>query len=175
MNKFEKRPDPKNDGKTHINTHSKTHSRLGEILSPPFETGEPLHHPLLGHFRTVENAWCWINTGGNRDRLRTLLPSEARHITRLSEKFKCDKFRELIRDITIVKLKHNNDWWVEMADSTLPFDHYFLRGKGKDQLAVRPAHSDMYIGILNEVREIARGNKKHEFVRFSDMNFFKLD
>lgn len=175
MNKHEKRPNPQEDDKTHINTHSKTKSKLGSVLSPSYETGEPLNHPILGHFRSVENGWHWLNTGGNRDRLRTMLPADARNLARLTDKYRCDKFRELILDLTIIKLRRNPHWWAKMAECDLPFDHYFVRGKGKEIMTVRPGHSDMYISILNEVREIARGNKEHSFVRFSDMNFTKLE
>ena len=175
MSKELNRADPDQDGITHINTHSKTHSPLGEILSPSYEIGEPIHHPLLGHFRTVENAWCYLNTGGKRDKIRTMKPAAARYAARLADKYSCDKFRDLILDLTLLKLRHKEEWWKEMAESELPFDHYFVQGKGKDKIAIRPGHAELFIGILEEVREITRGNKEHEFVRFRDMNFKKLE
>lgn len=175
MMKTQERPDPSQDGITHINTHSKTRHELGEILSPQYEIGEPIHHPFLGHFRSVENAWHYLNTGGERDRMRTSVPSDARYQAKLATKYKCDKFRELIRDLTIIKLRHDERWVKMMIDNELPFDHYFLRGSGKDRYATRPNHSDMFIGILDEVRDICRGIKPHEFVRFNEMNFTKVE
>lgn len=175
MNKNYTRPDPSKDGITHINTHSKTRHPLGEILSPQYETGEPIRHPMIGNFRSVENAWNWINTGGERDRMRSANPSDARYQARLAPKFKCDKFRELIRDLTLLKLRSNEEWVRMMAENDLPFDHYFLKGRGKECYPTRPSHSDMYIDIMNEVREICRGNIEHRFVLFSEMHFTKLE
>lgn len=168
-----KRPDIDMDGITHLNTHSKTKKPLGNILSLPFETGSPIHHPLLGHFRSVENAWWYLNTGGNRDRIRSMEPGQARQIARLSDSYNCDKFRELIRDITILKLQTRPEWVDLMTSNELPFDHYFIKGRGIERFAVRPKHCAIYVGILDEVRDILRGEKDHEWVMFSQMNFTK--
>jgi hypothetical protein len=169
MINFDQLPNPDLDSKTHINTHNKAKTMLGRILSPQYEIGEPLHHPLLGPFRSVENMWCYLNTGGKRDRIRTMEPHVARNFARLSDKYSCDKFRELILDTTILKLQAHSDWHSLMADETLPFDHYYLK-----DVPIRPSFSELYCGILEEVRQVFRGEKLHEFVRFKDMNFEKL-
>lgn len=167
------RPDPREDGFTHINTQMKAKTKLGRLLSLSYNVGEALQHPLLGHFRTVQNLWCYLNTGGNRDNLRNMEPHAAINLARLSPKYSCDKFRELIIDATILKLQANSHYAQMMAESELPFDHYYL--KGQDQMPIRPSHSGLYIGILDDVRDMLRGTKHHEFVRFKDMNFRLLD
>lgn len=163
------------DGISHINTHSKTKSRLGSILSPSYDVGQPIHHPLLGHFRTVENAWWYLNTGGYRDKIRTMEPSKARLIAKLSESYQCDKFKELIRDMTILKLDANPHWRIMVIENELPFEHYYVKGKGDDRIMIRPSYSQMYVDILNDVTAICRGEMHHEWVRFRDMNFTKRD
>lgn len=162
-------PNPVEDGKTHINTHAKATTQLGKILSLPYETGESIRHPILGSFRTVENVWCYLNTGGNRDRLRTAEPHIARNLTRLAPKYSCDKFKEVIIDMTIIKLQTNSMYEQMMVDCDLPFDHYFLNGI--DKVIIRPGNAAIYISILDTVREILRGNQEHKFVRYIDMNF----
>lgn len=170
---FTVRPNPQEDGITHINTHTKAKTPLGQILSPSYDTGEPFHHPTLAHFRSVENLWHYLNTGGTRDNIRTMEPHVARNFVRLTKKFQCDKFAELTVDATILKLQTHTDWVHAMINETLPFDHYFV--KGKDHLAVRPKIASLYIAALDDVRAILRGEKEHQFVRFKDMNFKPLD
>ena len=166
------RPLPSEDGKSHINTHAKGSTQLGKILSLPYETGEAIRHPILGSFRTVENLWCYLNTGGNRDTLRTAEPHVARNITRLAPKYSCDRFKDAIIDATILKLQSNSMYEQMMIDNMLPFDHYFLHGR--DRVTIRPGNALIYISILNTVQEILRGTREHKFVRFIDMNFTPL-
>lgn len=166
-------PYEEQDGITHINTHSKSKNPLGRILSPSYEIGEPIHHPILGPFRSVENMWCYLNTGGNVDKIRTMAPHIARNFMRLSDKYQCNKFRELILDATVLKLQTNSDWWMMMAEETLPFDNYYVNGK--DHVIIRPSYSALYIDILNEAREVVRGSKEHVCVRFKDMEFTKIE
>lgn len=166
---FNVRPDPAMDGITHINTHTKAKNPLGVILSPSYDIGEPIHHPLMAHFRSVENLWHYLNTGGTRDNIRTMEPHVARNFARLTKKFSCDKFSELTIDLTILKLQTHSDWVNQMVNSTLPFDHYFV--KGRDHMAVRPKVAGLYVKALDDVRKILRGEKEHEFIRFKDVNF----
>lgn len=166
-------PIPNEDGYTHVNTHSKAKTKLGKILSPAYNIGEPIHHPILGPFRTVENLWCYLNSGGTRDSIRTMEPHLARNFTRLSDKYSCDKFRELTIDATILKLQNNSHYVQMMLDNELPFDHYYV--KGTDRVPIRPSNSTLYLGVLNDVKDILLGKKKHEFVRYKDMNFTKLE
>lgn len=166
------RPVPQDDGYTHVNTHAVARTKLGRLLSLSHNVGEPINHPILGPFRTVENMWCYLNTGGTRDKIRTMEPQVARNFSRLSPKFSCDKFRELIIDATILKLQSNSHYTQMMADNDLPFDHYYLNGE--ERLPIRPPHSGLYIGILEDVSRILRGEVSHEFVKYKDMNFIEL-
>lgn len=167
------RPIPADDGVTHINSHVKAKTRLGRILAPSYNTGEQIHHPILGPFRTVENLWCYLNTGGTRDQIRAMEPHVARNFVKLSEKkYQCDKFKELILDATLLKLQSNSYYERLMMENELPFDHYYLNGK--DRLPIRPSHHALFISVLNDCRDILRGQKSHEFVRFKDMNFKEL-
>lgn len=171
------RPIPSDDGLTHINTHAKSRTRLGRILSPSFNIGDPINHPILGPFRTVENLWCYLNTGGTRDSLRMVEPKVARTISRLTPKYSCDRFRELITDATLIKVQSNSVYSKLMVENDLPFDHYYLKydeklsQQGDELVPIRPSHAQLYVSVLEDVRDIVRGKKFHEFVRFKDMNF----
>lgn len=170
------RPIPKDDGVTHINTHPKAKRTLGKLLAPSHDIGEPIHHPLIGHFRSIDNLWCYLNTGGNRDNIRTMEPHVARNFTRLTEdKYSCDKFWQLTLDLTILKLQTHSNWEQLMIDEELPFDHYYLKGPAGDRIAIRPKYAASYIEVLEDAREILRGNKEHKFVSFRDLNFKKLE
>lgn len=170
---IQERPNPSGDGVTHINTHLKARTRLGRILAPSYNTGDQIQHPILGPFRTVENLWCYLNTGGNRDQIRSMEPHVARNFVKLMDKkYSCDKFKELLIDATILKLQSNSFYQNEMIDSVLPFDHYYLNGR--DRVPIRPSFSTLYIGVLEECREILRGQREHQFVRFMEMNFREL-
>lgn len=172
MTDMNTRPDPQKEGIDHINTHAKARSQLGKILSPPFDLGEPIHHPILGPFRTVENLWCYLNTGGTRDQMRWMEPHISRNMARLEKKYSCDRFRELILDATLLKLESKSQYIEMMVANELPFDHYYLNGR--DRVPIRPGHAALYVSILEEVRDILNGKKQHEFVRYHDMNFTPL-
>lgn len=163
------RPIPKDDDITHINTNDKGRSPLGRFLSLSHNTGEAIRHPILGDFRTVENLWWYLNTGGNNDKIRSLEPRFARNHAKLAPKFSCNRFREIIIDATIVKLEQNSFYRQRFTSNELPFDHYFLNSG--DLMPIRPGYAELYVSILDEVLEILRGNKEHEFVRFINMEF----
>jgi len=171
---LDKHPIAKDDGITHINTHSKSKTRLGRLLSPSANIGEPIQHPLLGPFRTIDSLWCYLNTGGNRDQIRNMEPRTARRFFKLSEKkYSCSVFKEATIDATIIKLQTNSNYVNMMCNNELPFDHYYLYGA--ERVPIRPSHSLLYIGILNDVKEILLGNKPHEFVQFKDLQFELLN
>lgn len=166
-------PQPKDDGRTHINTLMKGKTKLGRLLSPTYNLGEPIHLPMLGNFRTIENLWWYLNTGGARDNIRSMEPHSAINFARLiTKKYSCDKFRELIIDATIIKLQSNNYYVNLMTESELPFDHYYLNSQSS--LPIRPARSVLYASCMEDVRKILRGQMKHTFVNFNEMNFTEL-
>jgi len=167
-------PNPLEDGITHINTHSKCKTKLGRLLAPSASIGEPIEHPLLGPFRTVENLWYYLNTGGNRDQIRNMEPRTARRFLKLAEKkYSCDNFKELITDATIIKLQSNSYYVNMICENDLPFDHYYLFGP--ERVPIRPSHCNLYVEILNDVRDILMGKKTHEFVKFKDIHFELLN
>lgn len=166
------RPVPAEDDVKHINTNNKGRSRLGRFLSLGYNTGEPIKHPLLGNFRTVENLWWYLNTGGNNDQIRNMEPHFARSHAKLARKFSCNMFSEVITDAIILKLEQNSFYRQMFTDNQLPFDHYFLNSG--DLMPIRPGYASLYVGILDEVSEIMRGDKEYQFVRFIDLDFKPL-
>lgn len=168
-------PNPSEDGVTHINAHITGVTKLGRYLSPPFQTSTTptFHHPMLGSFRTVENLWLYLNTGG-QDRMRYMAPGRARELAKLGKTFKCLQFRELLIDGVILHLRNNSSFEKMMIDSELPFDYYFFLKK-KGQVPIRPNSAHIYTDVLETVRKILRGEVEHHFVQLSELKFEPRD
>lgn len=163
-------PNPAEDGVAHINTHVVGVTELGKILSPPYQNRNKqlITHPILGQFRTVENVWHYLNSGGG-ERFRHMNLRMARLLVKNCKNYRCSHFKEMLIDAQVLQLRNNSKHERMVAESTLPFDHYFLRGP--DQIPTRPNYSHLYIEALNEVREIMQGKREHHFVRYQDLKF----
>lgn len=162
-------PIAKDDGLTHINTQKKAKTELGRVLALSHETGESIYHPILGPFRSVENMWLYLNTGGSHDKLRSIETHLARSYARLLPKYSCNRFWELTLDLTLVKLETNSYFEQLVVHNQLPYDHYWLNSD--DRVPIRPSHSKSYIDCLTKVESILRTGQEHDFVRFSDMEY----
>lgn len=163
-------PIAKDDRLTHINTQKKAKTELGRMLALDAEIGESIRHPSLGPFRTVENMWLFLNTGGSHDRLRSIEVHQARSYAKLLPKYSCNRFWELTLDLTLVKLETNSYFEQLVIHNQLPYDHYWLNS-GDDRVPIRPRHSQSYIDCLNKIEMILRTGQQHDFVHISEMEY----
>lgn len=163
-------PDPSQDGITHLNTHISGKTALGKFLAPGYDDGEPINHPLLGPFRTVENLMCYANSNGV-DKLRSLKPKVARDIAKLHDSYTCNKFRELIRDGLILKVRQQPQMEHDLIRLEIPFEHYFLYNQVG--VPIRPPYGLLYIRILNDVKSILTKGGEHQFVKYQEIRWTK--
>lgn len=141
---------PKEDGITHINIYSGGETELGRGLSnfahTPFECPD-------GHFESVEGYWHWLHAEGSpeREELRTLYGAEALNRGR---KIRAGRYMEdqavfkgkIVKAIQC-KLDAHPALRQLLAESTLPFAHYYVMG-GK----VKDAGHEWQIPVMGRLR-----------------------
>lgn len=118
---------PSNDGTTHINVYSKGRTDLGRWLSNFAHS--PFVHPAHGAFASVEGFWHWLSCGqsGLRNLYGIMAKKEGKkwpRIYTLSE----EEFQRNIREACWQKLWGNPSMACNLANSTLPFTHYYVFG-----------------------------------------------
>lgn len=124
---------PDSDGLDHINIYSKAKTWLGREASnfARFRMAVPEH----GTFNSLEGYWYWLIT--RDDQLRTLTGYDAKKTGRASMKgmmgSRPSDFEDRIRAAIRAKADQHLDLQRALADSTLPFTHYYVmtdRGSG---------------------------------------------
>lgn len=122
------RPDPQQDGVTHINIYSRGKTDVGRALSN-FTYG-PFTHPEFGAFVSVEGFWYWVGAedGPERERLRNLFGPSAKMIGSSIPGIPMEEedFRQLVREAMRCKIEQNPAIRRLFVESTLPFDHYYV-------------------------------------------------
>lgn len=118
---------PEKDGIDHINIYSQGRTKLGKWLSN--FTYSPISIPEHGQFSSVEGYWYWLRT--KDDRFRLLYGYQAKKLGKtlvLSEA--CNgNFMLYIKKAIDTKIKSNKVMMKELADSVLPFTHYYVFGE----------------------------------------------
>lgn len=123
------KPNPNNDGITHINTYSKAKTKLGRMLSnfyPSTFTYEP-----YGTFASGESFWYWYLTGQKHNELKSLVGFEAKkqgrkyNHDRIDINGLTDEHIEVLSNMLVHKIIQNKDIQTELINSTLPFIHYY--------------------------------------------------
>lgn len=122
------------DGITHINIYSKARTFLGKQLSnfaySPIEIEGKT-------FNSIESYWYWLQT--HDESLPILYGYQAKQKGRsardnmdtLIVNPESDLFKEKIKKAIDIKIKSSDKLLKELANSTLPFDHYYLYGTKK--------------------------------------------
>lgn len=134
---------PEEDGVTHINVYSKARTELGRLMSN--FTYSPFVHPQHGNFDSIEGYWYWLSTGA--DRLRKLSGYKAKKLGRelrgadwSPKEDLFTNFQECIKTAITEKIITNDRLRELLADSTLPFVHYYVMYE-----RVLPQESDSWI------------------------------
>jgi len=137
------------DGVGHINIYSKGETEVGRILSNFAHT--PIHIPA-GEFASLEGYWYWMlaPNDGSREALRKMYGYKAKMVGRIlcindwpdDSKLEFEyKFKVAMR----AKVEQNTEVKQLLIESTLPFEHYYVSGKGT---IIRPHNSCQW--MLNE-------------------------
>lgn len=142
---------PAEDGITHINIYSKGRISLGRGLSNFAHT--PFTHPRDGRFASIEAYWYWLSTGSQYGVLRPLHGYAAKTEGRKYPKVPVNDFEYQIEWAIYEKLWQTPALNTALANSTLPFTHYYCYGETK---VVMPPNLEWLLQIFEEARIQAR-------------------
>jgi len=117
---------PEDDGRTHINIFSKGNTELGRWMSNFAK--QTMTCPEHGTFDSMEGFWYWLKTGKQHDDLRYLHGALAKQLGRTFEPvyFDPDEFNRQILLMINKKIRGNPKMRMQLANSTLPFTHYYV-------------------------------------------------
>lgn len=122
---------PADDGSTHINVYSRGRTELGRILTHFAHT--PVDLPDHGWFASLEAYWYWLQCTDEhaREQLRPLHGYRAKKVgrhLRVPDFGRADEleFRRSIARATRAKICQTPGLAHAVAESTLPFVHYYL-------------------------------------------------
>lgn len=151
------------DGSDHINIHNNAATELGRFLD--MNTYSPFVHPDAGCFHSVGGLWHYIQTRPLMEEFRILSGARVRaQAKKMKEDARNDPnaprhtpikgFRTIIADALWYKVTQNANAVRLMAESTLPFEHYFCQG----DLAIRQYPSEGYwiVAAYEEIRRVIK-------------------
>lgn len=149
-------PKPEHDGVSHINIYSKANTPLGRFLSnfngPPVDTED-------GRFATVEGYWQWLRTPErwpDRDAFRDAGGYEAKKLSKRVKDAYDDRpgvdtaFKRKIARVILQKIITAGRVR-EVAESALPFTHYYMFGDRQ----VAGSHR-WVVDTIERIREILK-------------------
>ena len=151
------------DGQDHINIHNNAETELGRFLD--MNAYSPFVHPDAGNFQSVGGLWHYIQTRPLMEEFR--IASGAR-VRAMAKKMKDDArtnqnaprhtpvkgFRTIIADAMWHKVTQSPSAVKMMAESSLPFEHYFTQG----DLNIRQYPSEGYwiVAAYEEIRRVIK-------------------
>lgn len=151
------------DGSDHINIHNNAATELGRFLD--MNTYSPFVHPDAGCFHSVGGLWHYIQTRPLMEEFRILsgarvraqakkMKEDARNDSNAPRHTPIKGFRTIIADALWYKVTQNANAVRLMAESTLPFEHYFCQG----DLAIRQYPSEGYwiVAAYEEIRRVIK-------------------
>ena len=142
-----------NDGRDHINVYSQGKTSLGVFLSNWYRYSMVLGD--LGRFESVEGLWYYLSK--RDERLRSMSGYAAKKLGSSLLKIVTidDKMFKTIIKIAIKKKVAGGPFYFQFANSTLPFNHYYVfKDKQVD------AGNKWVIEYLEELRTELKNNLK---------------
>lgn len=137
---------PLEDGITHINIYSKGATELGRLLSNFAHS--PFVYPDLGKFECLEGFWYWHLTGRKYEQFRALNGYESKKLgktlrdDRIDNEGMSPEDKEIILEAIRCKLRQNRYILNKLAESELPFTHYYWSGDiNKPKIQYLPQYS----------------------------------
>ena len=154
------------DAVDHINIHNDAKTKLGRFLD--MNSNTPFVHPELGTFHSVGGLWHYIQTSPLVEEYRILTGAQLRRkvaTLRDEARFNGDNpnvphqkkikgFRTIVADALWYKVTQNEEIVTLMAESVLPFEHYFTQG----ELDIRQYPSEGYwiVAAYEEIRRVIK-------------------
>lgn len=151
-------PNPKNEGKTHINLSVISKSWIGRFLA---EGNMPFCIPELGEFDSINAFRLFITSKYPTDDLRYLDNRQAmKTLQRRNSTAKVKHYAELVKDAYRQILLSNPRIAKQLVETDLPFDLYYIRKteSGKPGVPVRPRDAIWRINVIEQLRNEFRNN-----------------
>lgn len=144
---------PETDGQDHINVYSRGRTWLGRQLTNFAHT--PFSHHRYGSFESMEGFWHYIATGQKYREFRELYGYRAKKAAKGIEKVPLVNFKDTIREGLVAKITQNPEIYRAMAESELPFAHYYCFGSQEQGYKVHyPESSQWLMEVLEDIRGI---------------------
>jgi len=151
------------DGVDHINIHNDAATELGRFLD--MNAKSPFNHPELGMFQSVGGVWHYIQTQPLVEEYRILTGAKLRaKVAKIKEAAYSDPnaprhtlvkgFRIIVADAMWHKVTQSEKAVKMMAESTLPFEHYFVQGDMK--IRQYPSEGYWIIAAYEEIRRVIK-------------------
>lgn len=167
------KPNPEDDGKTHINIYDQGKSELGRMLSYFYEA--PFQHPHYGPFKSIEGFLRYLRSGGEDDAFRTIPAVRAKAHAESAKRrgeYKDHQVRDLDKIIfaaNYAKIDQNPEIKKALINSTLPFENYFLWNTSG--VVIRPKGSKFVIRDFPILRQMFIDGGKPEPIDYAKITF----
>lgn len=137
------------DGVDHINIWDAAETELGKLLC----NNSPLSfvHNILGKFYSIESFWHYIQSEERDDSIRSMYGPALKNFSRRSQSRQVKNFRAVIVDAAYQRIKQYPVLAEAMAESTLPFDCYYI-DRNAGGIRVRPNFFKWLILGFEELR-----------------------
>jgi len=151
------------DGVDHINIHNDAATELGRFLD--MNAKSPFNHPELGMFQSVGGVWHYIQTQPLVEEYRILTGAKLRaKVAEIKKNSLSDHnaprptlvkgFRIIVADAMWHKVTQSEKAVQLMAESSLPFEHYFVQGDMK--IRQYPSEGYWIIAAYEEIRRVIK-------------------
>jgi hypothetical protein len=149
------------DGEHHINIHNDAVTKLGRLLDMNAKT--PFAHPDLGSFQSVGGMWHYIKTRPMVEEFRILHGAKLRHTVNQMkdnpngpQSITVPGFKTIMADAMWHKVTQNTELVTLMAESELPFEHYFIQGDPALNLRQYPSEGYWCVAAFEEIRRVIK-------------------
>jgi len=149
----------KGDGVDHYNIWEIAETELGKFLMHSSLNG--FRHKLFGKFVSIESFWNYIQSEERDDQIRVMHGPILRTFIRKLNMRRVKNFRAIIMDANWQKIRQNKEMMTMMAESTLPFDCYFINTK--IGVRTRPSFFKWVVMGFDEIRQALKEGREPVF------------
>lgn len=155
---------PTLDGVEHINIYSRGHTELGRMLSNLYDRDFIVDG--YGSFRSMEGFWHYYLTGCQFDEFRLASGHGSKRIGKTVKEFRIDtrgnmelEHQEVILSAIRCKLRQHRDIRILLAESTLPFEHYYYYGQPDKATVINQPQYGWMLAEFDRLRKLLQERK----------------
>lgn len=154
-----KLPNPEDDPAHHINIWTKSRHNLGRALSNLSPNG--FLHEDHGWFACLEGYWYWLATGCKHEQFKNMSGWDAKSIGSKMARVEMPDFQERFKEGMRLRLEQNELLRLDLINSTLPFEHYYVYGdRSTGKVVDVKAKHQWQLDFYDEYRKAAQMEHK---------------